>query len=356
MVSRKRVLRFTSTALIYLGLAACAPPRLLPEGPTPIPTLIPVTEISGPSQPTETPPFAVLSYPARPPSAAEGEKIYATYCAECHGEDGSGTVPAARNFRDLDYMRGEVPADFYAAVTEGRGSMPGYKETLSSDERWDSVFFVWRLSTSAETMETGRKVYDKNCASCHGEDGSGELLGSANFTDLRQMDNLAPRDLYLVTTQGRGSMPAMQSLLSQDDRWAVIDYIRSFSYDPTLSEEVGVDLAAETQPSQPTEEVACATDQTNLFAWEDPEAVQAGQTIYLIQCAMCHGPDGSGGIPNTPDFTSEEVSISMKADPSRTFCSVSEGLGSMPAFGESLSEEEKWQVITYMGSLGPNLE
>src|SRR3989304_7059480 len=83
-----------------LGLAACARPGGLPEGPTPIPTLIPATEVGSAIEPTSPPSFTILSYPARPPSASQGESIYARNCAQCHGQDGPGAGPAARNFRD----------------------------------------------------------------------------------------------------------------------------------------------------------------------------------------------------------------------------------------------------------------
>lgn len=347
---RFRTLGLTLSALALLGLGACAPPSGLPEGPTPIPTLIPVAETPGAIEPGEGPSFTIQSYPARPPSASEGFNIYNTHCAKCHGEDGTGAVPGSRNFRDLDYTRGETPANFYTAVTEGRGEMPSYAETLSSDERWDVVFYIWRLSTSSQVLETGRELYNSDCATCHGEDGGGQLLGSADFTDLRQMDQLAPRDLYLTVTQGRGSMPSWQARLSQDERWAIIDYLRTFSYDPTLPQEVA--SAGPTETAEPTKAEACSTDQANPFAWDDADAIQAGQSLYLIQCAMCHGPDGSGGLPNTPDFTSAEVSDALRADPGSFFCALTNGSGVMPAFGGSLGEEERWQALTFMGSLG----
>lgn len=338
-------------SLLLLGLASCAPPAPIPEGPTPIPTLIPATELPSAIEPTEQPAFAILSYPAQPPSAARGQEIYAENCAQCHGPDGTGEVPGSRNFQDLDYIRGETPADFYTAVTEGRGEMPSYRERLSSDERWDVVLFVWRIPTTNASLELGREIYGADCATCHGEDGSGELLGSADFTDLREMDNLAPRDLYLTVTQGRGSMPAWQSQLSQDERWAVIDYLRTFSYDPELEDEVAAPQP--TQADETAEASICPTDLSNPFAADDAPAIQAGQGIYQARCAACHGEDAGGGLPGTPDFTNAEVSDDLGTDPGRYYCSVSEGLGTMPGFGSALSEQEIWQVLLYLRSLAP---
>ena len=350
MMQRRFVFTFVFSLATLVLLSACGPPALFPDGPTPIPTLVPVTEPPSALEPTETPSFAVLSYPVRPPSALEGEQIYGQECAQCHGEDGTGEVPGSRNFLDLDYVRGETPVDFYAAVTEGRGEMPGYNDRLSSDERWDVVFYIWRLSTSSAEIQQGKQIYGQNCATCHGVTGDAELLGSANFTDLRQMDHLAPRDLYLVTTQGRGSMPAWQSLLSQDERWAVIDYIRTFSYDPNLSESQADNPAA----APTTEASVCAPDQENPFEWDDATAIEVGQQVYESSCATCHGADGSGGLPNTPDFTTGETQSEIQAEAGHQYCVVSAGEGVMPGFNERLSDEEIWSVVTYLYSLGPS--
>jgi mono/diheme cytochrome c family protein len=335
------------TLLMLILLAGCAPPRLLPQGPTPIPTLIPV-----PDQPLgqtdTTPSIGIQSFPVQAPNASNGMVIYQERCAECHGLDGTGTVPAARDFRDEDYMRGETPASFYTAITEGQGDMPSYAELLSSDQRWDVVFYVWQMSTSSSLIETGRTLYDRDCASCHGTDGDEELLGATNFTDLRQTSLRAPRDLYTILTQGRGSMPAYQSLLSQEDRWAILDYVRTFTYNPSFEDPPSTDPTEETQ----VDFGACSTDQLNPFAWDDTEAIETGQTLYEANCRGCHGVDGSGGLPNAPDFTSTEVNSDLIGQPGDYYCALTEGEGAMPAYGESHSDDERWMLITFLASIG----
>jgi mono/diheme cytochrome c family protein len=335
---------------VYL-LAACAAPRSLPGGPTPIPTLIPATApVHDPGEDTKVT-FTILSYPARPPSSAQGQHLYQTQCSSCHGEDGKGVVPGARDFNDLDYMRGETPASFYAAVTEGRGEMPSFLNILSSDERWDVVFYMWRFSTSTETLASGKSIYNENCEACHGENGVGEVLGAADFTDLRFVDDQAPRDFYLTLTQGKGSMPAFQGRLSQDERWAVIDYLRTFSYDPALPGET----AAEPGVQPTAAEETCASSefsQANPFQWEDDEAISSGEIIYNQSCAVCHGADGAGALPAAPDFTTSAWQDGLRANSGKAFCITAEGEGSMPGWKETLSIEQIWEVLTYMGSLG----
>ena len=346
---------FLFHVIMTLILVGCAAPSSLPVGPTPIPTLIPVTEPANLPGADATPSFVILSYPARPPSSALGQLLYQSHCAECHGEDGKGVVPGARNFNDLDYMRGETPASFYAAVTEGRGEMPSFRDTLSSDERWDVVFYMWRFSTSAEVLALGKTLYDANCAACHGDDGVGKVLGAADFTDLRFMDGRAPRDFYLTVTQGKGSMPAWQGRLSQDERWAVIDYIRTFSYDASLPGEAA-EATVDTTQAPPTQtDMACSSDylsQSNPFSWDDTTAVSAGNAIYSQSCAVCHAVDGSGTLPGAPDFTTTETQAELRSRSGEFLCTTAEGRGSMPGWKETLSVEQMWEVLTYLGTLG----
>lgn len=338
-------------AILTLLLVACAEPESLPAGPTPIPTLIPATEPASLPGSATTPVFTLLSYPARLPSASIGQPLYQSHCAVCHGADGKGVVPGARNFNDLDYVRGETPANFYAIVTEGRGSMPSFRDTLTSDERWDVVFYTWRFSTNVDALALGRNLYDTNCAACHGEDGVGKVLGASDFSDLRFVDERAPRDFYLTVTQGIGSMPAWQGRLSQEERWAVIDYLRTFSYDPVLPEETATLPTVQATAAKRS----CASDYIsppNPIAWADSTAIATGQVIYEQSCSICHGKDGSGAISGAPDLTTDESQGELHSLSGDFPCVVAEGWGTMPGWKETLSPEQIWQVLTYIGSLG----
>ena len=334
-----------------LLLGACAAPRNLPAGPTPIPTLFPATEPASALGATTVPLFTIQSYPARSPSAERGASLYQAQCGSCHGVDGNGVVPGARNFNDLDYVRGETPSSFYAATIEGRGEMPAFRDRLTSDDIWDVVFYIWRFSTDAETLALGQQLYEANCTACHGAAGSGEVLGASDLSDLRVTASQAPRDFYLITTQGKGSMPAWQGRLSQDERWSMIDYLRTFSYDPTLPGEV----AAEPPPTATPVETACDEtylSQSNPFPWVDAEAIAAGHVIYNQACAVCHGSDGSGALPGTSDYTVAETSASIRVNGGENLCIIAEGRNAMPGWKETLAAEQMWQVLTYMATFG----
>jgi len=93
--------------------------------------------------------------PAREPSLATGERIYAARCAQCHGSAGRGDGPAGVGLTpppaDLTGRSGAViPLDYYRRVTYGTPgtAMPAFGSSLSGDERWDAIAYVLTFSDS----------------------------------------------------------------------------------------------------------------------------------------------------------------------------------------------------------------
>jgi mono/diheme cytochrome c family protein len=340
-------------------LSGCASPQVSAFHPTPIPTLLPATMPSNRIEPTSTPALIIESFPAGIPSAADGQALYIEHCTRCHGVDGQGRVPNARNFGDEDYMRGETPLDFYLAITEGvanteglEDEMPAFAEELSSDERWDLVYYVWRFSTNKQRLEIGEEIFTAFCEECHGEDGRSQILNAADLSDQRFIAHQSPSTLYLSVTRGRGSMPAWQARLSQDERWMVIEYLRSFSYDPQLPEQetpqgIEEDTAEEESSCDPS-----YVGQANPFGWTDSDAVTAGADIYEQECAECHAVDGTGNLAGTGDFTNPAFTGGLVDNPDDYLCLVAEGINRMPSFNDTLTEAQIWQVLSFIESLG----
>ena len=93
--------------------------------------------------------------PAREPSLASGARIYASRCAECHGNAGHGDGPAAAGLtpRPADLASGAAPApvaplDYYRRLTYGvpGTAMPAFGSALTRGERWDAIAYVLSLS------------------------------------------------------------------------------------------------------------------------------------------------------------------------------------------------------------------
>lgn len=83
----------------------------------------------------------------------EGEHLYNNYCATCHGKYGFGDgapgitfeIPPA-NFHDSTIGSQKDGALFWK-LTEGKGQMPGFKETLTEKQRWELVYYIRNLES-----------------------------------------------------------------------------------------------------------------------------------------------------------------------------------------------------------------
>ena len=80
-------------------------------------------------------PLLVLSLPHSAAAQSDGQKLYDTNCAKCHGADGSGstTVGKAVGAKDLraDEAKKLTDAQIAAQIEQGKNNMPPFGGTLS---------------------------------------------------------------------------------------------------------------------------------------------------------------------------------------------------------------------------------
>ena len=88
------------------------------------------------------------------------------------------------------------------------------------------------LPANAATVAQGKKVADVNCVSCHGAKGKGDGAAAAALNpkpaDWTSTKVQAESDgeIFWKLSTGRGAMPSWK-FLPDNDRWAVVGYIRS---------------------------------------------------------------------------------------------------------------------------------
>jgi mono/diheme cytochrome c family protein len=93
--------------------------------------------------------------------------------------------------------------------------------------------FLFGLPHFAAAQSDGQKLYDTNCAKCHGPDGSGNTtVGKAvGAKDLRSAEakKLTDAEIAMQIDQGKGNMPPFGGTLSKAQIESLIPIIREFS-------------------------------------------------------------------------------------------------------------------------------
>jgi mono/diheme cytochrome c family protein len=95
-----------------------------------------------------------------------------------------------------------------------------------------------------------------------------------------------------------------------------------------------------------------------------PENLQAGAKLYQLHCASCHGAEGYGdgvagkALQPPPSNLAMLMRMGMMARDEYLYWTIAEGgtalNTSMPAFKETLSENDAWQLILHLRSLRAN--
>ncbi len=82
---------------------------------------------------------------------------------------------------------------------------------------------------------------------------------------------------------------------------------------------------------------------------QDPGALVAGRKLFEQHCAECHGSTAEGG-KKAPSLRAEEV---QQATPGTLFWILTNGAvrRGMPVWSK-LPEPQRWQIVTYLKSLG----
>ncbi|GIW23004.1 MAG: hypothetical protein KatS3mg068_2011 [Candidatus Sericytochromatia bacterium] len=108
------------------------------------------------------------------------------------------------------------------------------KKILISLSVISSITLLSGLAFAKGDPKAGKKVYDQNCAMCHGPKGAGDGAAAAalnpkprNFTEGKFKYGSKDEDLAKLIKNGKGPMPPWGSVLKPADIDNVIAYIRT---------------------------------------------------------------------------------------------------------------------------------
>jgi mono/diheme cytochrome c family protein len=318
----------------------------------------------------------------------EGKELYTTHCLTCHGcaGNGLGSYGGTLAVTPADYKQDpfrNMPDDQWLwHVSEGVPGtvMPTWKTSLTEDQRWKAIRYIQQvfarpamhdpdegdpvgeyaglanpLPISVSVLEHGKAIYTRECLVCHGDAGHGGGLYAkgiqptpADFSDSASYGTLenpiyTDADFFWRISEGVPwtAMPAWKLQYSEEDRWALSEYI-AVNFMQIRARPVQNELLI-SPPKVYLDQIM-----------PDGAAFERGQITYLTSCAQCHGLSGQGDGWNGTylDVTPIPFADLQMEDVTDGQWLVKTTFGvpntAMPAYGEFLPESQRWDAIKYI--------
>lgn len=190
------------------------------------------------------------------------------------------------------------------------------QEVAAAEERYAPIYARYRdmsveeVIADPDAMKMGQRLFNNNCAICHGSDGRGSY-GFPNLADDDWLYGGTAEAIKQSITHGRqGAMPGWGNVIGEEGVENTTAYIFSLS------------------------------DRQH-----DAAKAQQGEQVFATYCTSCHGADGRGntalGAPNLTDGT-----WLYGGSPALVKHSIRAGRnGNMPA-QQGLIKEDKIHLLT----------
>ena len=179
----------------------------------------------------------ITAIAADPKARAMGERMFLTYCSQCHGSDARG-AKGFPNLADNDWLWGGEPQTILTTILEGRnGMMPPMGAAVGGPAGVKEVAnYVLSLSGAthdAKLAEAGKAKFAA-CAACHGPEAKGNpALGAPNLTDKTWLHGGSLAAISEQIDKGRSNlMPAHKDFLGPERSRIIAAYVWSLSQAP----------------------------------------------------------------------------------------------------------------------------
>lgn len=220
------------------------------------------------------------------------------------------------------------------------------------------VFTLTLVFAAHPAAEDGRTIYLERCVWCHGETGRGDgpsadgmlprprdfVIADYKFRSTPHGQLPTDEDLFRMISRRMPSapMPGWEKILSQEDRWKLVAYLKSLS--PRFQSEKREALAVPTGSA----------------------SVERGREVYRqAKCFLCHGEAGRGdgeitarlnfewGLPFSARDLTRGWTFLGGHTPAEIYLRITGGLNGTPMgpYQDLLTEQERWDLAHYVASL-----
>jgi high-affinity iron transporter len=140
----------------------------------------------------------------------------------------------------------------------------------STKEKLIAAYNIVPYPRRLPALADGKKLYDDNCAQCHGATGKGDGPGResmnpktplpANFTDPERIGGLSPFKVFNTASFGiQGTAMASFAALSDEQRWQVAFYVFTLRFSPDATKSGAALFQAKQLPGEFTTAALLAT-------------------------------------------------------------------------------------------------
>lgn len=99
-----------------------------------------------------------------------------------------------------------------------------------------AAFTLNPIPRSPDSIARGKSIFERNCVACHGAGGHGDGVAAASLPARpKDLTKLAPPPIFpdgviaYRIANGKNLMPAWKTMLSDNDVWDLINFIRSLA-------------------------------------------------------------------------------------------------------------------------------
>jgi mono/diheme cytochrome c family protein len=112
--------------------------------------------------------------------------------------------------------------------------------TIAHDEDWKVPEAAKKVKNpvapTPDGIATAHAIFMDKCANCHGDKGEGDGPESgmydpppSNLADAKMMASMTDGEIFYKITEGRRPMPSFKNQLSDEQRWMLVNFVRTLA-------------------------------------------------------------------------------------------------------------------------------